>query len=264
MELKNINFKKSLGQNFLIDGNIIDKIVSSANIDKNTLVVEIGPGAGALSKKLAKFCGNLLCYEIDQSLKPLLDRELLNFNNVLVKYEDFLSADVEHDISLYKYEKFIVVANLPYYITTAIINKLIMGNLMPSLMILMVQKEVADRFCARPLSKAYNSLSVFLQYHYEIKRLFTVGKNCFIPQPKVDSSVVSFVLRENKFFVKDLDKFYCLIRDAFRHKRKNLRNNLLGYDLNRISAVLSLYHLDLTARAEQLDLKIFVDIANNI
>lgn len=264
MDLKNVNFKKSLGQNFLIDKNIVDKIINSAQIDKETLVIEIGPGSGALSKSIASLCGNLICYEIDKSLKTILDEKLADFNNVLVKYEDFLNADVLKDIKDYSYKKLIVVANLPYYVTTPIINKLIIDNIMPSLMVLMVQKEVADRFCAKKSSKNYNSLSVFLQYHYDINPLFIVSNNCFIPKPKVDSCVVRFKLKDEKLPVNDINKFYKLIRDSFRFKRKNLKNNLSSYDLDKVNLILSKYGFDLTARAEELDLNIFVDIANNI
>ena len=168
------------------------------------------------------------------------------------------------DIKDYSYKKLIVVANLPYYVTTPIINKLIIDNIMPSLMVLMVQKEVADRFCAKKSSKNYNSLSIFLQYHYDINPLFIVSNNCFIPKPKVDSCVVRFKLKDEKLPVNDINKFYKLIRDSFRFKRKNLKNNLSSYDLDKVNLILSKYGFDLTARAEELDLNIFVDIANNI
>ena len=257
-------FKKSLGQNFLIDENIINKIVSSACIDKDTLVIEIGPGEGAISRRMAPLAKYLLCYEIDTSLKDKLDNIVNENNNVIVKYGDFLKASVSDDIKDYDYKKKYVVANLPYYITTAIINKVISDEIMPDKMLVMVQKEVADRFVAKPNSKNYNSLTVYLNYYYDICKLFDVSSNCFIPRPKVCSTVVEFVIKKDRPYVKDMEVFNRLVRDSFRYKRKTLRNNLAGYNMDKVMSILSKYNFDLSVRAEQIPLEIFVEIANSL
>ncbi len=261
---KNFNFRKSLGQNFLNDDNIINKIVSSLPIDKDTLVIEIGPGSGVLTSKLAYVAGNVLAYEIDTRLESVLRNNLCSFDNVDIKFQDFLKADVVKDIKEYNYRKLYVVANLPYYITTPIINKLITDAIDVSYIVVMIQKEVADRFCAVPGNKDYNSLTVYLNYHFEVKKLFDVSKNSFIPKPKVDSTVICLKKRDKKQEVCDLTLFYKLVRDSFCFKRKNLRNNLKGYDLLKVENVLKKYGYDLSVRAEQLDINIFVEMANKL
>lgn len=178
---KNFNFRKSLGQNFLNDDNIINKIVSSLPIDKNTLVIEIGPGSGVLTSKLAYVAGNVLAYEIDTRLESVLRNNLCSFDNVDIKFQDFLKADVVKDIKEYNYRKLYVVANLPYYITTPIINKLITDVIDVSYIVVMIQKEVADRFCAVPGNKDYNSLTVYLNYHLRLKSYLMLVKIHLFP-----------------------------------------------------------------------------------
>lgn len=151
---------------------------------------------------------------------------------------------------------------MPYYITTAIINKIVKES-NPYEITIMVQKEVADRFSAKPGTKDYSSISIFLQYNFDIERVCNVSKTCFEPVPKVDSSVIKFK-RNKKISANDEEKFYKLIKDSFTQKRKNLKNNLKGYDLNKIQMILKKYDKDLTARAEQLSIEEFVDISNNI
>ena len=269
-ELKNIiekngfNFKKKFGQNFIIDENIINSIVNKSNIDKDTLVIEIGVGAGALTTKLSDCAKNVLCYEIDESLKDILGEILKEKNNVEIIYQDFLKSNVKDDLKKYCYKKLYVVANLPYYITTPIIMKIIEDNLNVDKIVVMVQKEVGDRFKAKPNSKDYNSLSIFLNYHFDVKKLIDVSRNVFMPKPNVDSIVVEFVKKENKLKLNNEQKFYKLIKDSFVQKRKTLKNNLKSYDLEKIELVLRKYNFDLSVRAEQLSIDIFVDIANNI
>ena len=155
------------------------------------------------------------------------------------------------------------MANLPYYITTAIINK-ITEESNPNEMILMVQKEVADRFSAHPNTRDYGSISVFLQYNYDISKVVLVPKTCFYPSPKVDSVVIKFETRENKVKALNEEKFYKLIKDSFQFKRKNLRNNLKGYNQDKINEILKEYNKDLTARAEEISVEEFINISNNI
>lgn len=263
LEKENFNLKKKFGQNFIIDENIIDSIINKAEIDATTLVLEIGPGTGSLTYKLAKKAKNVLCYEIDVTLKEILKNNLQEFNNVDIIYEDFLKADVINQIKKYNFEKLYIVANLPYYITTPILIKLVEDQITVDKIVVMVQKEVGDRFKAKPNSRDYNSLSVYLNYYFNVKKLLDVSRNVFIPKPNVDSIVVEFTKKERKK-LKDEQLFFKLVRDSFKQKRKNLRNNLNGYDLDKIEEVLKKYNFDLTTRAEQLDIDIFIDIANNL
>lgn len=258
---KLVQLKKSLGQNFLTDQNIINKIVDSFNIQKNSIIIEIGPGSGALTKKLITFNEQVISFEIDKRMKEYLDK--IEGENLRIIYEDFLTADLKKVLSEYRYENIYVIANIPYYITSAIINKIV-NEIEVKEMILMMQKEVGDRIMSEPNNKSYNSLSVFLQYYFDIKKVLNVSKNSFFPKPKVDSVVLKFINNNKKYKVKDEKTFFKLIRDSFQFKRKNLRNNLKNYDLEIIAKILNKYNKDLTFRAESLSVNEFVDISNNL
>ena len=262
IEENHFNFKKKYGQNFIVDKNIIHSIIKKSEIDDETLVIEIGPGAGSLTSELGKYAKNVISYEIDETLKPILEKNITP--NTEVIYEDFLKRDIAEDIKKYNYKKLYVIANLPYYITTPIIIKLIETKIDFDKIVVMVQKEVGDRFKAKPKTKEYNSLSVFLSYYFNITKILDVSRNVFMPKPNVDSIVVCFTKKVDKLKVNNEELFFKLIKDSFKQKRKNLRNNLKGYDLENISKTLSKYNLDLTVRAEALPLEIFVDIANNL
>lgn len=264
MEKYNFNLKKMFGQNFIIDENVINNIITKSEIDKNTLVIEIGPGAGSLTYKLSKYAKNVLCYEIDTTLKDLLSDNLNGLDNVEIIYKDFLKADVFNDIKKYDYKKLYVVANLPYYITTPIIIKFIEESIPVEKIVVMVQKEVGDRFKATPNTKEYNSLSVYLNYYFDVKKILDVSKNVFIPKPNVDSIVVEFSKKKNMYELKNKEIFFKLVKDSFTQKRKTIKNNLKNYDLEKVEEILKKYNFDLSARAEQLSIEIFVDIANNI
>ena len=256
------NFKKKFGQNFLQDNKIIDKIVSSEELTYDDLVIEIGPGAGALTKKLIQKT-NVLAYEIDMDLKIALE-DLKLSGHLEIIWDDFLNRDVLNDLSDKEYKNLYIIANLPYYITTPIINKVIEENLPLKSMIVMVQKEVGERFSALPGNKDYGSITVFLNYHFNIKKLFDVSKNCFYPKPNVESAVIKFTPKIDKLKVNNEKLFLTLVKDSFKHKRKTLKNNLTDYDLNKISLILEKYGFDLSVRAESLPLEIFVEIANNL
>lgn len=262
IEENHFNFKKKYGQNFIVDKNIIHSIIVKSEIDDETLVIEIGPGAGSLTSELGKYAKNVIAYEIDETLKPILEKNITS--NTEVIFEDFLKRDIAEDIKKYNYKKLYVIANLPYYITTPIIIKLIETKIDFDKIVVMVQKEVGDRFKAKPKTKEYNSLSVFLSYYFNITKILDVSRNVFMPKPNVDSIVVCFTKKVDKLKVNNEELFFKLIKDSFKQKRKNLRNNLKGYDLENISKTLSKYNLDLTVRAEALHLEIFVDIANNL
>lgn len=264
LEKNEFNFKKNFGQNFIIDENIINSIITKSEIDKDTLVIEIGPGAGSLTYKLALSAGHVLCYEIDTKLKQILEENLKDVDNVTVLFSDFLTSNVKKELEKYSFSKIYVVANLPYYITTPIIMKVIEDDIHVDKMVIMVQKEVGDRFKAQPGSRDYGSLSVFLHYYFDIRKMMDVSCHVFLPKPNVDSIVVEFKRKENLLPVLNKELFFKLIRDSFTQKRKTLRNNLKPYDLDKIGNVLQKYNYDLTIRAEQISLELFVEIANKL
>lgn len=264
MSDNNFSFKKKYGQNFLIDDNILNKIIDSSNIEDDTLVIEIGVGAGNLTKKIALVAKRVIGYEIDTKLKSIIEDNLKEHSNIDIIYDDFLTREVRQDIKNIIHKHCIVIANLPYYITTPIITKLIEENIDIDKMIIMVQKEVATRLSAKPDSKDYNSLTVFLNYYFDIKKLFDVSSNAFLPKPNVDSSIVLLNRKESQVLLKDEKLFFKLVRDSFKFKRKTLKNNLKGYDLSKIEDVLAKHGLSLTVRAEHLTLEQFADIANSL
>lgn len=260
--LKNFNFKKKYGQNFLIDKNIVTKIINSIDILPNSLVIEIGCGDGRLTSELCKNFDYVLGYEIDLDVKDRLIGNLSDFNNYKIIFDDFLNRDLIYDLRDLSYSNICVIANLPYYVTTAIIEKLISSGIDFDFMNFMVQNEVADRFTAKVGTKEYNSLTVFLNYKYDVKKLFVVNRKCFYPVPNVDSAIVCFKKKTTGLDVLDENLFFKLIRDSFKFKRKNLKNNLSMYNLEIVSDILKKYNLDLSARAEQLDIDIFCEISN--
>lgn len=260
--MKNFEFKKSLGQNFISDENIVNKIVDRAMIDKDTLVIEIGPGAGSLSKKIVPLAGYAILYEIDKRLKEILERELAMYDNYKIIFNDFLLQNVKKDIEGYKYGKIYVVANLPYYITSPIIIKLL-KEIYPDRIVIMVQEEVALRLSAKEGSREYGMISCLLGSKYNITKLFKVNRGSFQPIPNVDSAVI-MLDKHNDYVINDIDKYERLLKDAFQFKRKNLKNNLYNYDLVKIGEILNKYNLSLTNRAEEIPIKVFVEIVNNI
>ena len=264
IEKYNFNFKKKFGQNFLKDQNILENIALKSEIDKDTLVIEIGVGAAALTKVTSKYAKNVIGYEIDNTLEPIIKEVLKKQDNVEIIFDDFLKRQVKKDITKYEYKKLYVVANLPYYITTPIIEKIIDDKIGVDKIVIMVQKEVGDRFSAKKGTKDYNSLTIFLNYYFDIRKLMNVSRNCFVPSPNVDSVIVEMKKKNIKYNVENEEKLFKLIRDSFRYKRKNLRNNLKDYDLSKIENILSKYNLDLTVRAENLSLEQFIDISNSI
>lgn len=256
------NFKKKYGQNFLVDENIVRKIVDIP-IKDNSLVIEIGCGDGRLTKFLCSKFDKVIGYEIDLEVKERLLSNLVGFSNYNIYFDDFMKRDVLADLKKYSYDHLYVIANLPYYITTPILEKIIDLDLDIEIIRVMVQKEVGDRFSASVGTKNYGSLTVYLNYNYDVRKDFIVNRNSFYPRPNVDSIVVSFY-KKNKLFVKNLDAFYKLVRDSFRFKRKTIKNNLKDYDLSLIEEVLVLHGYDLSIRAEQISVDIFCEISNKL
>ncbi len=249
-----VKAKKSLGQNFLKDENILRKIADSFKVNANDLIIEIGPGMGALTKYLIQKPSSLFCYEIDERMKDIL----LSFKSEKVEiiFDDFLRRDLQKDLKQ-DFEHIYVIANIPYYITTPIIEHLLESAMPISGMTLLVQKEVALRFCASPKTKDYGYFTVFLQHFFEIHKLFDVSPNAFVPKPKVTSSVVQFV-RKEKIYDLDVSSFCSFLKQCFQYKRKTLRNNLQQYDWSKIQNILDKYGFSLNVRAEELSYEIFV------
>ncbi len=264
MEKYDIKFKKRFGQNFLKDNNIVKKIVDTCDVDSKSLVIEVGPGGAIMTKELADRAKNVLAYEIDTDLEKELDIKLGHYNNVEVLFEDFLKADLKSDVSKYSYDKIYFISNVPYYITTPILLKIIRSGIKFNKITMMVQKEVGNRFSTKPGNREYGSITVLLNYFFNIKKEFFVSKNEFVPKPKVDSVVISFKEKEDKLELKDFDFFETLLKDSFQYKRKNIKNNLKKYDLGIVEQVLNKYNLDLNSRAEMFDLEVFVELANKL
>lgn len=226
-----LHAKKSLGQNFLIDTNILERIVETAEIDNNTSVIEVGPGIGALTEFLAENAKNVLAFEIDQRFIPVLNEELGQYDNLTVIEQDVLEANLVETVETYlpHTERLVLAANLPYYITTPILMHFLHSDLKIDAMTVMMQKEVADRLAAKPSTKARGSLSLAVQYYMDVELAFIVPRTVFNPAPNIDSAIVKLTRREKPaVVVKNEDEFFALIRQSFVQRRKTLRNNLLA------------------------------------
>ena len=262
MEKYDVKFKKKFGQNFLKDVSVVKRIVDSANIEGESLVIEVGPGGAIMTRELSKVATNVLAYEIDSDLEDELASRLYDCNNVRVLFQDFLSSNLCNDIDNYSYENLYFVSNVPYYITTPIILKLISSKLHFKKIVVMVQKEVGVRFTTGPGSKDYGSISVLLQYYFHVKKEFYVSRGMFVPVPNVDSVVISFEERTDREEVCDLEFFETIVRNSFQFKRKTIKNNLKKYDLSIVEEVLIKHGFNLNTRAEDLEVVVFVDLAN--
>ena len=260
--------KKKFGQNFLTDQNILSNIVDSANIDNNTLVIEIGPGLGALTERLCQKAGFVLAYEIDSDLLPILDKNLEEFNNYNIINKDILEVDINEDINKYKnnLENVVLVANLPYYITTPIILGLLSKTTLIKKYIMMMQLEVADRICGKPKTKDYNALSIAVGYRAKATKCFNVPRTVFVPEPNVDSAVISLDLYDiPPFKANNEDLFFKLIREAFNQRRKTLINNLSSsYSKELINKMLLNFNIKPNVRSEELGIDDFVNFSNYI
>ncbi|ALS80168.1 MULTISPECIES: 16S rRNA (adenine(1518)-N(6)/adenine(1519)-N(6))-dimethyltransferase RsmA [Planococcus] len=268
-----LKVKKSLGQNFLIDPNILRKIVGQAKLTKKSAAIEIGPGIGALTEHLAREAGKVLAFEIDQRLLPVLEDTLSPYDNIAIIHSDILKADVQAaiDRELEGYDDIVVVANLPYYVTTPIILKLLLEKLPIRGMVVMLQKEVAERITAKPGTKAYGSLSIAIQYYTQAEMALTVPKSVFLPQPNVDSAVIRMTKRDvPEVVVIDEDFFFTVTRGSFVQRRKTILNNLqvampLGKEKKElILTALAEAEIDPTRRGETLTIKEFGLLADKL
>lgn len=273
LERHGFTFKKSFGQNFLTDTNILQKIVDTAEIDKHVNVIEIGPGIGALTEFLAENAAEVMAFEIDERLMPILADTLQEFENVKIINEDILKSDLQARIKEFSNPELPikVVANLPYYITTPILMHLIESRIPFSEFVVMMQREVADRISAQPNSKSYGSLSIAVQYYMTAKVAFIVPRTVFVPAPNVDSAILKMTRRDKPAVeVKDEPFFFRVSKASFTHRRKTLWNNLTSCfgksDEIKTRLEIALNNADLSpnVRGEALDLQEFSRLSDSL
>lgn len=271
LERHGFTFKKSFGQNFLTDTNILQKIVDTAEIDKQVNVIEIGPGIGALTEFLAENAAEVMAFEIDERLVPILADTLRDFDNVTVVNQDILKVDLAQYMAEFKNPDLPikVVANLPYYITTPILMHLIESGIPFSEFVVMMQREVADRISAQPNTKAYGSLSIAVQYYMTAKVAFIVPRTVFVPAPNVDSAILKMVRRDQPAVAVQDEKFFFKVSKAsFVHRRKTLWNNLTSHfgkteeTKAKLTAALEQAELSPSVRGEALALADFARLAD--
>lgn len=261
---------KSLGQNFLTDKNIIDRIVESAEIGPDDLVIEIGPGIGVITREASEAAKKVIAVEIDKNLIPILEETLGDCDNVEIINRDILKTDVNELIRNCKecFSGVKIIGNLPYYITTPIIMKLLEDEVKADSITIMMQKEVADRIKAMPGTKAYGALSVAVQYYCTVEAVVNVPKDVFVPQPKVDSTVLRLSIREEKpVELADSDVFFRCVKAGFGQRRKTLLNSLMGVEnitKEGVKQALEAAGIDPSRRAETLDLEEFARLSNEV
>lgn len=265
----NFKFSKSLGQNFLIDDNVIDKILSGARVSEEDNIIEVGPGIGTLTREMGKTAKKVVAIEIDKSLIPILKETLEEFDNVEVINKDILKVDIQELVK----EKLNggpvkLIANLPYYITTPIVMKFLEEDIPVTDIVVMVQKEVADRMNALPGSKDYGALSIAVQYYCETEIVAKAPRHMFVPQPNVDSTVIGLHVREEKKYKVDNEEiFFKTVKASFGQRRKTLLNSLggLGFlNKDEIREVLQEANIDEKRRGETLSIEEFTNLANKV
>ena len=265
----NFKFSKSLGQNFLIDDNVIDRILEGARLSETDRIIEVGPGIGTLTREMGKVAENVVAIEIDKTLIPILKETLADLDNVEVVNEDILKVDVQGLIN----EKLNggpvkLVANLPYYITTPIVMKFLEEDIPVTDIVVMVQKEVADRMNAKPSTKDYGALSVAVQYCCDTEIVAKAPRHMFVPQPNVDSIVIGLHVRdEKKYVVDNEDIFFKTVKASFGQRRKTLLNSLGGLGFlskDEIREALQAANIDEKRRGETLSIDEFANLSNEI
>lgn len=268
-----LNLSKSLGQNFITDRRVLERIADGAGIGGDDLVIEIGPGIGVLTAELAERAAFVTAVEIDGRLVPILNETLSEFSNIQVINQDILKTDIGGIIEACREEgrftgKVHVTGNLPYYITTPIIMKLLEDRVPADSITVMMQKEVADRIRSAPGSRTYGAISVAVQYYCRVSKITDVPKEAFVPRPKVESTVLRLEpLGEERIAVKDEGMFLRCVRAGFAQRRKTLLNSLsssLGYEKETIKTILETAGIDPGRRAETLTVEEFGKIADGI
>ena len=264
VEKYQFRFTKSLGQNFLVDQNIVRDIIRGAEVSKEDYVIEIGPGVGTLTKELLKEAASVTAIELDDKLLPILKEELKEYENFHLIHGDATKVQLD---AVYPGKEIKLVANLPYYVTTPIITKILNDKVAFSSLTILIQKEVAERMDAVPGTKDYGSLSVLVQYYCDTKIVRNVPPESFMPRPKVDSTVIRLTkLEKPRAYVKDEELFFKIVRMVFTMRRKTLSNNLksMGYTREFIEEVLEAAGIDLKARGETLSVEKFAELSNVI
>lgn len=274
MNKYNIKANKRFGQNFLIDDEILKNIINCSNIGKNDLVIEIGPGLGNLSEYILNNSKYAILIEIDKNMEKILSERLNKYDNYTLINEDILKINIDELIekneleNKIKYENVKVVANLPYYITTPIIFKLLQDSKRVNDIIVMVQKEVAERMVASPKTKSYGILTIMVEYLSDASIQMIVPNSSFIPAPDVTSAVIK-LCKNKKYSIKDEEVFFKLIHSSFAQRRKKLANSLestkfLNMNKAQINELLEKNNIDLNTRAEELSITEYIDISNSI
>lgn len=265
----NFKFSKSLGQNFLIDTNVIDRILEGARVKEGDYVIEVGPGIGTLTKEMGRTAEKVVAIEIDKTLIPILEETLKDFPNIEVINQDILKVDVQELVK----EKLNggpvkLIANLPYYITTPIVMKFLEEDIPVTDIVVMVQKEVADRMNAEPNSKDYGALSVAVQYYCDTEIVAKAPRHMFMPQPNVDSTVIGLHVREEKKYnVDNEDVFFKTVKASFGQRRKTLLNSLGGLGFlskDQIREALQEANIDEKRRGETLSIDEFASLSNAV
>lgn len=258
----NLRAKKNFGQNFLVDASVTGRMASTLRDDG--VVIEVGPGIGSLTEELAKRAKHVRSYEIDERLIPVLEDTLKDYDNVEIVLQDILETDINKELQplVDKYKHIEFAANLPYYITTPVLFKLFESSIPFEKIVVMIQKEVADRFSAKPGTKEYGALSVESQYLYDVKKLFNVPRTSFNPAPNVDSAVISFTKHEKNKTVDNEKLFFELVKACFKQRRKTLYNNLKEYfdSKEKAESILLKANIPLETRAEMLDLNQYIEL----
>ena len=265
----NFKFSKSLGQNFLIDDNVIDRILEGARLSETDRIIEVGPGIGTLTREMGKVAENVVAIEIDKTLIPILKETLADLDNVEVVNEDILKVDVQGLINeILNGGPVKLVANLPYYITTPIVMKFLEEDIPVTDIVVMVQKEVADRMNAKPSTKDYGALSVAVQYYCDTEIVAKAPRHMFVPQPNVDSIVIGLHVRdEKKYVVDNEDIFFKTVKASFGQRRKTLLNSLGGLGFlskDQIREALQAANIDEKRRGETLSIDEFANLSNEI
>ena len=265
----NFKFSKSLGQNFLIDTNVIDRILEGARVQEGDYVIEVGPGIGTLTKEMGRTAEKVVAIEIDKTLIPILEETLADFPNIEVINQDILKVDVQELVKAKLNGGPVkLIANLPYYITTPIVMKFLEEDIPVTDIVVMVQKEVADRMNAQPNSKDYGALSVAVQYYCDTEIVAKAPRHMFMPQPNVDSTVIGLHVREErKYNVDNEDIFFKTVKASFGQRRKTLLNSLGGLGFlskDQIKVALQEANIDEKRRGETLSIEEFASLSNAV
>ncbi len=267
LKRENFRFKKQFGQNFISDDHLLAKIVEAAEITPEDIVIEIGPGAATLTAALAEKAKQVIAIEIDSDLLPIIERRMRGYANFELVAGDAMRMDFDGLAAKYGARKYKVVANLPYYITTPIVMRFLEEGFRVSELVIMVQKEVADRFLAQPGTKTYGAITVAINYYGSVSRAFNVPRTMFTPRPEVDSSIVKIKCYENKPFAADDEKLLRrVIKAAFGQRRKTLNNALKALNLSKeeLDEALKTAEIDASLRGETLSIEEFVRLSNAI